>query len=78
MEKLWARASGPPDRPRSKLWGSPEGVVTTSTRIWPRFTLVKVQVTVSPAESWMAATGLPSPQTALCRSQPAGSVCTAL
>jgi hypothetical protein len=36
---------------KAKLWLEPEGVVVTSTRILPRLTNVKVQVTVSPASS---------------------------
>ena len=40
--------------------------------ICPRLRLVNVQVTVSPAETLMFVTGLPSLQVALVRSQPAG------
>ena len=42
--------------------GSPAGVVTTSTRIVPRLTKVKVHVTVSPAASPIASGALPSEQ----------------
>src|SRR3954453_4489790 len=55
----------------SKLSGAPAGLVTLSMRMWPRLVLVKVQVTVSPAPSTIAVTGLPSAHEVPVRSQPA-------
>ena len=53
--------------------GSPDGVVTSSTRIRPRFAWVKVQVTTSPGASATADGEEPSLQVAETSSQPAGS-----
>ncbi len=59
---------------KSKSCGSPAGMVTLSTRMWPRLVFVNVQVTVSPAWRSMAVIGLPSEQVADVRSQPGGTV----
>src|SRR4051812_50206920 len=50
---------------------APSGLVCFSTMIVPRLVLVKVQVTVSPAPSTIAVTGLPSVHEVPVRSQPA-------
>jgi hypothetical protein len=68
---------GPYEGSNSKAAGSPAGLVTLSTRIWPRFVFVNVQVTVSPAARLIAPTGLPSEQVAPVRSQPAGMLTSA-
>src|SRR3954462_4143361 len=56
---------------KSKRSGAAAGMVTLSMRMWPRLVLVKVQVTVSPAPSTIAVTGLPSVHEVPVRSQPA-------
>src|SRR5262245_55725724 len=72
-EKGALMESGPPVRAKEKDCGSPEGIVTSSTMIWPRLVCVKVQVTTSPAEIEIEAALEPSLQTTEVRSHPAGS-----
>ena len=63
----------PPPAVKEKSCGS-SGVASLTTTIWPRLWFVNVQVTVSPADTSMFDTGLPSSQVALAWSQPAGTV----
>ena len=64
---------------KAKLWGSPDGSVTLSTMMWPRFVFVYVHVTVSPYDRSIVAFRVPrdvvespvgSMQTRFVRSQP--------
>ena len=57
----------------AKSCGS-SGVASLTATICPRLWFVNVQVTVSPSDTPMFDTGLPSLQVALARSQPAGTL----
>src|SRR5580765_6759251 len=73
------KATGPPETLNGNDCGSPDGTVVSSTTIWPRFTSMKVQVTVSPGATATAVTGLPSSHVALVRSHAApGFACARL
>ena len=63
----------PPPAVKEKSCGS-SGSASFTTTIWPRLWLVNVQVTVSPTDTSMFDTGLPSSQVALAWSQPLGTV----
>ena len=63
----------PPPAVKSKSCGS-SGIASLTTTIWPRFRFENVQVTVSPADTSMFETGLPSLQLAPVWSHPDGTV----
>ncbi len=62
----------PPPAVKAKSWAS-SGVASITTTTRPRLRLEKVQVTASPGDTLMFATGLASSHVAAVWSQPAGS-----
>src|SRR5437867_2123646 len=72
----WLRNGLPPARLKSNDTLDPEGWVTLSTTMWPRFVFVNVQVTISPGPIPTDVGALPSSHVAPVRSQPVTALST--
>src|SRR5437867_6536616 len=72
----WLRNGLPPARLKSNDTLDPEGWVTLSTTMWPRFVFVNVQVTISPGPIPTDVGALPSSHVAPVRSQPVKELST--